>query len=76
MTAGTSLRPPAPDGASVADVVERLMAEFEGRFGLADITRVVLRCRADLDCSPQAALPELVERLAHQRLLAAVLPPG
>jgi len=53
---------------TVVDVVERLMAEFEDRLDLHDIAAVVLGCRDDLDCSPPGALPELIERLAHQRL--------
>lgn len=53
----------------VVDVTERLMAEFESRLDLAVITKVVGGCRRDLDASPVGALPELVERLARQRLL-------
>ena len=52
-----------------ADVIEQLMSEFEDRLELSTISDVVLGCRADLDCSPVAALPELIERLARQRLL-------
>jgi len=59
---------------TVVDVVERLMAEFEDRLDLHDIATVVLGCRDDLDCSPPGALPELIERLAHQRLLTAPPP--
>lgn len=33
-----------------------------------DIVRVIEACREQLDCSPAAALPELTERLARQRL--------
>ena len=54
----------------LADVTERLLAEFEGRLELGVVSRVVLETRAQLDCSPQGALPELVERAARQRLLA------
>ena len=61
--------PWAAGGRTVADVIERLMAEFEHRLDLDFISRVVLACRSDLAGSPTAALPELVERLAHQRLL-------
>ncbi len=59
----------AAPGSTVADVIEQLMAEFEDRFELPVISRTVLGCRADLDCSPATALPELIERLARQRLL-------
>lgn len=54
---------------NVVDVTERLMAEFEDRLGLKHITDVVRTCRRDLDGMPTGALPELVERLARQRLL-------
>jgi hypothetical protein len=61
---------------SLADVSERLMAEFEDRLALDVISRVVQGCRADLDCSSPAALPELVDRLARQRLLDAAVAAG
>ena len=32
------------------------------------ITAVVQQCRADLDSVPSGAIPELLERVAHQRL--------
>lgn len=35
---------------------------------LADVLAVIARCRSDLDTPSAAALPELVERLARQRL--------
>ena len=53
----------------LADVTERLMAEFEHQIELSVITRVVLQCRRDLDTPAIHALPELLERLARQRLL-------
>jgi len=53
----------------LADVTERLMAEFEHQIELSVITRVVLQCRRDLDTPAIQALPELLERLARQRLL-------
>lgn len=56
---------------TVVDVTERLMAEFEDRLSLPEITRVVARCRQDLQGTPAGALPELVERSARQRLLSA-----
>lgn len=58
----------------VADVVERLMAEFQGRLGLARVAQTVLGCRRDLTGTPTAALPELIERLARQRLLDELVP--
>ncbi len=54
---------------NVVDVTERLMAEFEDRLDLKRITDVVRTCRQELDGTPTGALPELVERLARQRLL-------
>lgn len=63
---------------SVVDVTERLMAEFEHRLSLGQITEVVRGCRRDLDAGAAGASPELVERLARQRLLdlAATAPPA
>lgn len=58
----------------VVDVTERLMAEFDGRLGPDLVARTVLGCREDLQGYGEAALPELVERCARQRLLAALAP--
>jgi hypothetical protein len=55
---------------SLADVIERLSREFEGQRSLTEITAVVQECRTQLCCSPATALPELVDRLARQRLSA------
>ncbi len=57
---------------SYADVVERLFVEFEGRRSLPVIRAMVHECRAELSCSPEAAMPELLERLARQRLRPAL----
>ena len=54
---------------TLVDVVERLMAEFEDRLSLPVIAQVVSGCRRDLAGTPETALPEMVERLARQRLL-------
>jgi len=59
--------PPSPP-TSYADIVERLFAEFEHHYTLGDIVGMVHECRAQRSCSPAAALPELIERLARQRL--------
>jgi len=56
---------------SYADVVERLFVEFEGRRSLPVIRAMVHECRAELSCSPETAMPELLERLARQRLSPA-----
>ncbi len=53
---------------SYADVTERLFGAFEAVHPLPVITAVVAQCRADLDSVPSGAIPELLERLAHQRL--------
>lgn len=53
---------------SVTDVTEHLMAEFEGRFTLPAIVDVVRGCQQDLKGAAPGALPELLERLARQRL--------
>ncbi len=56
----------------VIDVTERLMAEFEDRLGLQVISGVVSACRRDLQGTPSGPMPELLERLARQRLLDLV----
>ncbi|NMO89473.1 three-helix bundle dimerization domain-containing protein [Actinomycetospora sp. TBRC 11914] len=53
---------------SVVSAIERLTTEFAGR-SPAPIEPVVTACRRDLAGAPPGALPELVERLARQRLL-------
>ncbi len=54
---------------TVADVTERLMAEFEDRLDLAAISRTVSRARHELHTVAEGSAPELIERLARQRLL-------
>ncbi len=53
---------------SFADIVERLFREFEDRLSLTAIVEVVRESRLHLRGSPVGALPELTERLAHERL--------
>jgi hypothetical protein len=53
---------------SFADIVERLFREFEDRLSLTAIVEVVRESRQHLRGSPVGALPELTERLAHERL--------
>ena len=53
---------------SLADVVERLFADFESELGLPVVVAVTRRARRELDIVAAPALPELVERLARQRL--------
>jgi hypothetical protein len=50
------------------EVAVRVYADFADRATLADVLAVVARARNDLDTPSVAALPELVERLARQRL--------
>jgi hypothetical protein len=57
-----------------ADVVERLFAEFEQQHPLPHIHAVIQQARDQLRGLPEADLPELVERLARQRLVQAGLP--
>lgn len=51
------------------DVDARLTAEFAGRARRDQVARVLERCRRDLRGSASSdSLPELLERLARQRL--------
>ena len=63
---------PAHDDRWLVDAVHRLDREFGGALGRADIAQVVSWSRADLQGPHPAAMPELVERLARQRLLQRV----
>ena len=58
----------AMDDVSYCDVTERMFREFERVHPLPVIAGVVRQCREDLVGSPRGALPELLERLARQRL--------
>jgi PAS domain-containing protein len=53
----------------IADVTLRLFAEFGARVPLASLIDTVRECCRELDAIPDTALPELVERLARQRLI-------
>ena len=63
--------PPVADP-SVRSALIRLSAEFP-ELGHGSIGLVVRTCREELRGSPDDALPELVERLARQRLRAPAL---
>jgi hypothetical protein len=54
----------------LVEVAVRVYAEFADRTTLAEVLAVVTRARNELDTPSAAALPELVERLARQRLSA------
>jgi hypothetical protein len=53
----------------VRSAIPRLSEEFPN-VGRGSIVLVVRTCREELRGSPESALPELVERLARQRLRA------
>lgn len=55
------------DGGTVAHAVARLSAEFPARH-VSAVSATVTQCRRDLAGAPPGALPELLERLARQRL--------
>ena len=60
---------PTPESPEhLTEVVTRLVAEFESQLALPVVATIVQRCRAELDIVAAPALPELVERLARQRL--------
>jgi hypothetical protein len=59
--------PPAAPDPSVGPAITRLSREFP-ELGCRPISLVVRTCREELRGAPDGALPELVERLARQRL--------
>ena len=63
---------PAVSDLSVRSALTRLSAEFP-ELGHRSLVLVVRTCREELRGSPADALPELVERLARQRLRAPQL---
>lgn len=63
---------PTVSDVSVRSALTRLSAEFP-ELGHGSIVLVVNTCREELRGSPNDALPELVERLARQRLRAPAL---
>ncbi len=63
------------DSYSYADVIERLFRQFDGVIALPVIVEVTHECRQQLSGSPVAAMPELLERLARQRLTARICLP-
>jgi hypothetical protein len=52
----------------LVEVAVRVYADFAEHATLAEVLAVIARCRNDLDMPSVAALPEMVERLARQRL--------
>ena len=59
--------PPAAPDPSVRSAISRPTQEFP-ELGCRPISLVVRTCREELRGAPDGALPELVERLARQRL--------
>ena len=59
--------PPFTPDPSVRAAISRLAQEFP-ELGCQPISLVVRTCREELRGAPDGALPELVERLARQRL--------
>lgn len=68
--AGTAvtLRRNAATAEPLAPISERLFEEFGSAVSLPEILAVLRQCRQELDTAPTAALPELCERLARERL--------
>lgn len=68
----------SPDGSpidgwearSLADVTDRLIGEFAGGLSASVVVATVRHCRRELDIVSGPAMPEMVERLARQRLRA------
>ncbi len=58
----------------ITTVIQRLLAEFDDTLDLRMVTRIVRSCLRDLDGVPSAALPELLERSARERVRAALEP--
>ena len=63
-------------GDPLVDVTVRVYADFADRATLAEVLAVVARARNDLDTPRAEALPELVERLARQRLADSLAAPA
>lgn len=69
-----SSAPVTSDDPVVAGAIARLGTEFAGRVRRGRLVRTVVLARHDLAGSPGPALPELVERLARERLRQANAP--
>jgi hypothetical protein len=52
----------------LAQVCQRLAADFAGELSAVTVTAVVRRCWSDLDSAHESALAEMTERLARHRL--------
>lgn len=58
----------AGDMTMQTDTIGRLNGEFGARIPTALIYEIVTKCDSDLDSTPATARPEMLERLARQRL--------
>jgi hypothetical protein len=67
-------RASTPDSDTLADVVERLFVVYQQQLSRTTIVMVARRCRRELDIISGPALPELLERLARQRLTTLTAP--
>jgi len=63
-----SVNAAAAAGSGVGDTVERLVAEFGDGVDRAVVSAAVRRCRVELAGISTGALPDLLERLARERL--------
>jgi hypothetical protein len=53
---------------ALASVTRRLYDDYHEQATLGEVVSTVSRCRSELDIVVDASLPEMVERLARQRL--------
>jgi hypothetical protein len=60
----------------LVEVAVRVYVDFADRATLTEVLAVVDRARNDLDAPSAAALPELVDRLARQRLAEHLASPA
>lgn len=65
---------PDPLLMDLAEITHRLDLETAGTIGHDELSALVRECRGDLSGAPRAALPELIERLARQRLTSLKTP--
>lgn len=61
---------PAAAPADRAGIAERLMGEFEGRVGLADITRAVRSCWQELVAAGAEPAADVLEQCTREQLAA------
>ena len=60
---------------ALVEVALRLYEEFEHHVTLGAILDIIDECRHDLDLATEEGLPELIERLARQRLTDRFITP-